>query len=358
MQLFATDCFSRRVSAISSLSVAVFTVFHPSIGGIEKLTELLASEWTAAGHRITIITNVKRDTDEVKEFPYPVLYRPAASDKLQVVRHADVIVHNNISLKATWPLLFKRRNFIAVHHSTYFPLVGRQPLIEKAKVTFARTFANNISVSHAIKKRIGCKGVVIPNCYDSFNFYDHNCRRFKDLVFVGRLVSDKGVRVLIEALHILKAAGTKLCLTIVGNGPERANIEKQVYQLGLDKQVEFAGRQSSRDISQILNVHHVLVVPSLWDEPFGIVALEGAACGCAVVGSQGGGLPEAIGPCGETFRNGDCRGLASLLHEILSDATRLQKYRQSAMEHLAQHRPEVIAAKYIEYFRSVLSSGR
>ena len=71
--------------------------------------------------------------------------------------------------------------------------------------------------------------------------------------------------------------------------------------LSLAENVSFVGPKSGDGLAEILNQHQILVVPSRWAEPFGIVAVEGIACGCVVVGSVAGGLPEAIGGCGVNF---------------------------------------------------------
>ena len=135
---------------------------------------------------------------------------------------------------------------------------------------------------------------------------------------------------LLRALARLAENGVWPTLSIVGDGPERATLVAMAGDLGLRQQIEFLGNQDHDALPAILNRHRMLVVPSLWDEPFGIVALEGSACGCVVVGSSGGGLPEAIGPCGATFPNGDDKRLAELLTELLADESRLETFRQAA----------------------------
>jgi glycosyltransferase involved in cell wall biosynthesis len=206
----------------------------------------------------------------------------------------------------------------------------------------------------AVKKRVGCSGPVIPNSYDDAQFCDAGRQRPKDLVFLGRLVSDKGANVLLDALGELRRRGLRPTLTIIGDGPERSRLVSQIQALGLDGQVTFAGWQNQEQIARTLNEHKILVVPSLWNEPFGIVALEGAACGCVVVGSSGGGLPEAIGPCGLTFPNGDHQRLAAILGELLANPEKLDEYCQAAPAHLAAHRAEIVSAKYLDFFEHVL----
>jgi glycogen(starch) synthase len=76
----------------------------------------------------------------------------------------------------------------------------------------------------------------------------------------------------------------------------------------------------------------------------------GIACGCVVVGSEGGGLPEAIGSCGRTFPNGDSQALADLLAELLTTDEALMSLRAGADEHLARHRPAEVAKAYLKVF--------
>jgi glycosyltransferase involved in cell wall biosynthesis len=85
----------------------------------------------------------------------------------------------------------------------------------------------------------------------------------------------------------------------------------------------------------------------LWNEPFGIVALEGMACGCVVVGSQGGGLSEAIGPGGLTFANGDVGALTEALRRVLIDAGLQQQLREAGAQHARQHTVPQIARRYL-----------
>src|SRR5262249_34552970 len=154
--------------------------------------------------------------------------------------------------------------------------------------------------------------VVIGNPYRDEIFHGiPGIERTLDLAFVGRLVTDKGVDLLLDALALLAGRGLQPSLSVIGDGPESERLEEQTRRLDLDGQVTFLGTGTGEDLCAILHHHRILVVPSRYNEPFGIVALEGIACGCAVVGSAGGGLPEAMGPCGLTFPNGDVPALAA-----------------------------------------------
>ncbi len=97
---------------------------------------------------------------------------------------------------------------------------------------------------------------------------------------------------------------------------------------------------------------------SRFDEPFGIVALEGIACGCVVVGSEGGGLPEAIGPCGRTFKNGDAQDLARVLAELLRHPEDDDTYLRHAEKHLVSHRTDHVAAAHLRIFTEVVGRAK
>jgi glycosyltransferase involved in cell wall biosynthesis len=100
---------------------------------------------------------------------------------------------------------------------------------------------------------------------------------------------------------------------------------------------------------ETLNRHRILVAPSRYQEPFGLVALEGVACGCVAVGSSGADLPEAIGhPCGLTFPNGDVEAMTGCLERALLDPDLRAELRAQAADHLRRHRPEVVAKEYLD----------
>ena len=119
--------------------------------------------------------------------------------------------------------------------------------------------------------------------------------------------------------------------------------------------MRFVGTRKDVELARLLNAHRFLVVPSRWVEPFGIVALEGIACGCAVVGSEEGGLKEAIGPCGVTFANGDAAGLARALKKILETSSGFVPFLEKREQHLSGFQGRTVAKSYLEFFQQVLS---
>ncbi len=174
-------------------------------------------------------------------------------------------------------------------------------------------------------------------------------------VFLGRLVSDKGADLLIDALRLLKTDGVIADLTVIGTGPEEERLKTLAAELGVGGQIFFAGARTGDALVRLLNEHRLLVVPSRWAEPFGVVALEGLACGCAVVGSEAGGLSDALGACGLTFPNGNAPALAAAIREILTRDGLFDQLRAGVPGHLARHTAGAVASAYLEIFQRLVA---
>jgi glycosyltransferase involved in cell wall biosynthesis len=173
-------------------------------------------------------------------------------------------------------------------------------------------------------------------------------KRDRDLLFVGRLVSSKGADILLEAVGQLRSPGPEPKVTIVGDGPELPRLQAQAARLGLLDRIEFTGSKSGAELSRIFNAHRILVVPSVAPETFGIVALEGIACGCVVVASsEAGGLHEALGDCGFTFETGNASALASCLAGLLHAPDAARICVQKAERHVAAFSARTIAEAYL-----------
>lgn len=329
-------------------------VFLPRIGGLEINVSQFAADLARLGCEVVVVTQTPGGEGD-GALPYRVVRRPGAGELLRWTRWCDIFYQANVSLRGLWPLLLVRRPWAVSHHSWYRQGDGRIAWQDRLKRFLLRFAAVSISVSKALADDLGSPSLVIPNPYR-----DHLFRllpeepRERDLVFLGRLVSDKGVDVLLKALKLLADRGIQPGLTVVGQGPEEPRLREQAEREGLAGQVTFLGARTGEELVRLLNRHRVLVVPSRYDEPFGIVALEGIACGCAVVGSAGGGLPEAIGPCGRTFRNGDAAELAAVLAQVLADSGARAAFQRDAPRHLAEHGSERIARLYLDALEAAL----
>jgi len=323
-------------------------LFAPSIGGIETVSMLLAREFVAAGHSVKVATMTPGGSGEA--YGFEVLRKPTFSQLVEAARWCDVYFQSNISLPLAAPLLIVRRPWVIVHHTWIPESKGFSGMNHRLKRLLLR-FAHSISISRAISAALPVKSEVIPNPYDAALFHVRDSiARSEDIVALGRLVSDKGFDLLIEALAVLAQEECRPKLTIIGEGPEKEALIQSAKDRGVADQITFLGARTGVELAKELNRHRIAVVPSRWKEPFGIVALEEIACGCVVVGSREGGLSDAIGPCGPTFPNGDATALAQALSRLLKTPGLLLQYREHAEEHLRKHHPATVARQYLEFF--------
>jgi glycosyltransferase involved in cell wall biosynthesis len=135
------------------------------------------------------------------------------------------------------------------------------------------------------------------------------------IVFLGRLVSTKGVHVLLQAVHKLPDCDFRL--NILGDGPERGPLEANVKSLGIESRVSFRGYLPANEVEQFLAGARAVVMPSLGGEVFGLVALENMLRKKVLIVSDIGALTEVVGDAGLSFPAGDAQALAGCLRRVL-----------------------------------------
>lgn len=342
-----------------TLKIAVSSVYAPSIGGIESLTNTLTGRWKDAGCEVRVLAS---NNSSIRGVPNDdmVIYKPSPKEIIKWFTWADVILQNNFSMK-TFPYLlpFLSKAFI-VHHSSYREIDGNRRGMEWVKVQLSTNLFKNICVSEFVKSSIGASGPVIYNCYNSDLFFEDYSivKRQNRVGFVGRLVSDKGCDGLLRAVALLKPRIPEIELIIIGDGPERKRLWDLASTLGIEESVSFLGALPPIQVARELQQCNVLCVPSLWKEPFGIVAIEGIACGCLVVASQEGGLPEAIGECGLLFQNGNEHLLSESLRRGLTDVSLQNEVAMKRSKHIERFSQDTVADEYLTVFSRLLQGSR
>jgi glycogen synthase len=158
--------------------------------------------------------------------------------------------------------------------------------------------------------------------------------------FLGRLVSTKGVRVLIEAAGMLRDHGCSFRVKIIGDGPDRRALGELVADLNLSSVVQFTGYLPTEGIEEHLRDCCALVMPSLAGEVFGLVAAEAMQRGQIVIASNIGPLREIIGPCGLTFPPGNAPALAACMQRVIDSPELGEQLRTCAQQ------------RVLEYFRA------
>lgn len=330
--------------------------FYPSIGGIEIVTENLAKEFTVLGHKVTVVTTTPISPSDHKDFTFTVLRNPSMYELFLHYQKCDIFIHQGISLKWVWPLFFKHKPWVIVYHQVHYPknILGH---IKK----ICSHFSHAIAVSQTSAKGHNLKKAkVIYNAYDDniFHTYNFNTKR-KNFVFVGRISKEKGCYVLLNAFaKYKKYSNNDSQLTLIGDGNEKEDIEKYSQKLHCHKDIHFIGFKSPCEITQILNEHKVMIVPTTYPciEAFGLVVLEGLACGCIVIGSSGDGIEEALNKCGYIFPNGDYNKLANCMKsaENLSEEEQ-KKLREKANIWLKKRTLHKVASTYIDEFNKYIN---
>jgi glycosyltransferase involved in cell wall biosynthesis len=138
--------------------------------------------------------------------------------------------------------------------------------------------------------------------------------------FIGRLVEEKGIFVLLAALAGLGGAWR---LHVVGSGPLEGKAKQRAAQLGLSERISWERGIASTLVPERLRTFSVLVQPSLtrahWKEQFGRAVMEAMACGVAVVGSASAEIPNVLGDAGLIVPEDDPEALRDALARLLAD---------------------------------------
>ena len=187
----------------------------------------------------------------------------------------------------------KKRQLVITWHEIWdkywFQYLGKKGIFGwMVERIVSKLTERNIAVSEKTKKeleRMGVKNVrVIPNGID-FKKIDSikPSEEESDIIFVGRLIKDKNVDILIKAISIVKTEMPDVRCLIVGDGPEREKLTMLVKKLELEKNIKFTGfLENYENVIGLMKSSKVFVLPST-REGFGIVALEANACGLPVI---------------------------------------------------------------------------
>ena len=323
--------------------------FYPFVGGIEVNSEILATVFQKQGNEVKLVTWT--NCNENDNYPFKVIREPSIFQLFKLHNWADVVYENNPSLQLSWVgIFFNKPSVVALR--TWLrrtdESIGWQDSLKKYWLKRANAV---IAISESVRQKSFEKAVVIGNPYREKLFYNTgSIKREDNFIFIGRLVSDKGVDLAIKAVaEILNS--NKLAnpiLTIIGEGDERNNLEELIVELGIKDHIKFTGVLHGNDLTEELNKHKFLLVPSKWEEPFGNVALEGMACGCIPIVSDGGGLTDAVGNAGIVFKRNDIVDLVDSIRKLLNDKILQEELERNASIHLKAHKPDYIGSRYLE----------
>jgi len=173
--------------------------------------------------------------------------------------------------------------------------------------------------------------------------------------YVGRLVPQKGLDTLLQALA--RQRGAKWRLTIVGDGPERERLEHLASELRLAARVRWTGGLPPEQVANLWQDLDVLVQPSLalphWREANGQILMEAMANEVAVLGTDSGVIPELVGDAGLVVPAGNAEALGAALERLSDSASRRTLAQAARARALRLYSDDAIAERTLEFWRQV-----
>jgi glycosyltransferase involved in cell wall biosynthesis len=342
------------------------------IGGGPVLAPRLAAALVRRGHEVTVLTDRRpeilaaREVRDGVRVHRPLFRRALAGERILIaeIRHEVAAIKGEARPELAF--IFSSGYGEFFHHVTErnrpMPLVvGLHDRFPAASYGADATVGRNL---RAARWTTACSAAVLETArrhlpaLNPVSSVIHNALPMPDepvpaaggglrrLAFVGRLVEQKGVDVLIDAMRLLANRFPKLHLAIAGNGAERSGLEAQVGRLDLGGRISFVGTLGHDAVYRLLGEADLVVMPSRI-EPFGLVALEAAQMARPIVASAVDGLPEVVihGETGLLVPPDDPAALAAAIAALLDDPARAR-----ALGAAARRRAETLFAwdRYVD----------
>lgn len=212
---------------------------------------------------------------------------------------------------------------------------------------------------------------LIPNGIDPDNFdfdddfdaralrHQHATDSQKIVLFVGRMVLEKGVQVLLNAAPSILAECPGTRFLMVGTGYYLDDLKRQASELNIEHDVKFLGYVSDPELLRLYKIADIVCIPSLY-EPFGIVALEGMAAKVPVVTSDIGGLTDFVEHManGITTYSGNVQSLSWGILQVLRNPDLAEQLKEEAYERVSKiYNWQVISRKTMELYSQVLAEA-
>jgi glycosyltransferase involved in cell wall biosynthesis len=362
----------------------------PSVGGVETVTGSLAQGLAGRSRvepgdpiLVTVVTRTPAGNVNDSLLPFTTIRRPGLIRFIRLVQSADIIHlagpallplalawffrkavfvehHNYQSVCPNGLLIFQPDQSVCPGHymtSRYgictrcnTEKIGRVKSLRDVILMFPRRWllhrvTANVAPTVHVKTRIALpRTEVIRHGVASARRAPiepaPNGERVTLFAFVGRLVQEKGVATFLRAANELSQLGYDFRLLIVGGGPVRRALEILCAELGLTEKTEFTGSVSPLEVATILSESTAVVIPSVWEEVAGLVALEQMMQGILVIASDIGGLGEELNCFGLRFPAGDSHALALCMRRVADDPEIGVELREKARQHASDNYTE------------------
>ena len=370
-------------------------VCYPTYGGSGVVATELGLGLARKGHEIHFITyrrpvrlahfdaNVfyhEVDSEDYPLFEYPPYDTALASKIVDVVQYSNLdllhvhyaIPHATVAYMAKKILLTQGRYLpvVTTLHGTDITLVGNNrafaPVVEFSinKSDGVTAVSQNLKDDTLRLFNIQRDIRVVYNFIDFERFRKTNKEHFKKIIapegerILAHTSNFRKVKRVDDVVRIFKQVHEKVPskLLMIGDGPERQNVERLSRDLGLAHEVRFLGKQDA--IEELLAICDLFIIPSE-NESFGLAALEAMACEVPVISTNSGGLPEVNiqGVTGFLSNPGDVDEMAKNAIQLLSNEEMLQTFRANALAQAKRFDIENILPHYEAYYEEVLEKS-
>jgi glycogen synthase len=387
-----------KVSRIPQKVLIYSADFWPTTGGVQSVVMTLAGRFGAGtqfspGLECTVVTETPAAAALDSDLPFRVVRNPSLIDLLRLLRQCDVVHIAGPALRPLAISFLLRKHVVVEHHGfqTLCPngllfheptrtacpghfLAGRHRECWKCNAGagyrtslrlwaltfirqwFCRFVAANITPTRWLGRLLRLpRTFVIYHGVTEHSYLSFPHEKTPQFAFVGRLVSTKGVDLLLRASRELLNKELEFHLLIVGDGPERNTLERLCTELGLASTVGFVGEVPEQDMDALLSDVTAVVIPSLAGEVFGLVAAENMMRGRAAIVPDGGSLAEIAGQTGLTFASGDAKSLAACMEQLLRSPGIAIEMGERARNHSLKHlRVEQMLEDHRALYRKVL----
>lgn len=180
------------------------------------------------------------------------------------------------------------------------------------------------------------------------------------IVFVGRMIREKGVVNLVRALAALSPSPNPAHLVAVGHGPEAPRVRTAAAALGVADRVHVVGGQAYDLVPRMFATADIVAVPSLstpyWEEQFGMVLAEAMSCGRPIVTTRSGSIPNVVGDAAVLVDDYDQPALTAALQRLVDDAdARTELGRRARTRAETTYAVDVVAPQLAAAYREVLA---
>lgn len=303
----------------------VFTsnLYYPILGGSVHFLHRIASHMVTQGHDVTILTrteSAQEDADNdgsstdrnAHAGTIKVIRKPGFLDCVKVIRYADKVISIEMSIKWLIVTLLAARTPIITHH-THYKVDNHPPDLVRITQRLLGLLLPSYACSTMIAMEWGKHVKFLPNPLDRMMLNKHYPKRDINFLFAGRFTHEKGVDLFLDAMNRLSQINKGFRFAIAGSGPLLGALEEKIDEYMLHDNLAYMGECTTTELVDIYNRSETVVIPSIWIEPFGLVAIEALRCGCQLICSDQPGLREASSNFASFFSTGDIESLMSAI---------------------------------------------